>query len=135
MHTHQTPLFKACLHLKGSINKHNSHHWTADNLKELHQKLQYGAEVTGWYVELNVGTVESYFSDTTVLGLQLTPNVTLQSYIVSRPYLEASGINIHVCCFNKRWRHSLHVYASLAVIWEMFPQHLILHFGNLYLPL
>lgn len=38
----------------------NSHHWTADNLKELHQKLQ---TTTGWYVVLNVGTVESYFFD------------------------------------------------------------------------
>lgn len=63
MHTHETPPFKSCLHLKGSINKQNSHHYTADNLKELHQKLQYGAKVTGWYVELNVGTVESYFFD------------------------------------------------------------------------
>lgn len=43
-----------------------------------------------------MGTVESYFFDEDGAGVTVNSKRYVQSYNVSRPYLEASGINIHI---------------------------------------
>ena len=124
---------EAHFHLSGSVNKQNMRYWSSENPKELHQRPQHALRVTVWCVLSRVGIIGPWFFEENKQAVSMTSDryvnminecypPTLNQMGVENVWFQQDGATAHTAR------------ASMTVLRQNFPGHLISSRGDLHWP-
>jgi len=120
---------EAHFQLSGYVNKQNYHYWAPENPQQLHQPPLHSERLTVWCGIASFGVLGPYFFEDNE-GAAVT--VTSERYVAMlrnfcEPELRHRGINLSSVWFQKDGATAHTARASMSVLREMFPQHVISH--------
>jgi len=124
---------KAHFHLSGYVNKQNYHYWAPENPQELHQRPLHSEHLTVWCGITLFGVLGPYFFEDNK-GAAVT--VTSEHYVAMlcnfyEPELHRRGIYQSPVWFQQDRATAHTASASMSVLRETFPQHIISHGGDI----
>ena len=118
---------EACFHLSGYVNKQNYHYWAPENPQELNQHPLHSERLTVWCGITSFAVLGPYFFEDSE-GAAVT--VTSERYVAMlrnfcEPELCHRGIDLSSVWFQQDGATAHIARASMSVLREMFPQHVI----------
>jgi len=127
---------EAHFHLEVYVNKQNCRFWASENPRELHQRPLHTAKFSVWCGISNVGIVGPYFFEEEE-GATVT--VTSERYVEMlrnflRPQLRILLVNMEEMWFQQDGATAHTARASMTLVRQMFPQHVVSRFGNVPWP-
>lgn len=126
---------EAHFHLDGYVNVQNCRYWALENPHELHQQPLHSLKVTVWCGIGNIGIVGPYFFEeggTTVTVTSARYVEMLNNFL--RPQLERLRVNMREMWFQQDGATAHTARASMEVVRQMFPGHVISRFGDVSWP-
>jgi len=127
---------EAHFHLSGYMNKENYHYWAPENPQELHQHPLHRERLTVCCGIESFGVFGTYFFEDNE-GAAVT--VTSKCYVAMQcnfcePELTRLGIDLSSLWFQQEGATAHTARASVSVLRETFPQHVISRGGNVPWP-
>jgi len=124
------------LHLSGYVNKRNYRYWAPKNPQQLHQRPLHSERLTLWCEITSFGVLGPYFFEDNE-GAAVP--VTSERYVAMQrnfyePELRRRGIDLSSVWFQRDEATAHRARASMSVLQEMFPQHVISSGGDFSLP-
>jgi hypothetical protein len=127
---------EAHFYLPGYVNKQNFQYWAEENPHQLHQQPLHNAHVTVWCEAENLGVIGPYFFEdedgraVTVTSARYVE--MLQNFLMSE--LSRPGNELSTIWFQQDGATAHTATASMEVVREMFPEHVISLRGELRWP-
>jgi len=123
---------EAYFHLSGYVNKQNYRYWAPENPQQLHQRPLHSERLTVCCGIASFGVLGPYFLEDNE-GAAVT--VTFEPYVAMlrkfcEPELRRRGIDLSSVWFQQNGATAHTARASMSVLREMFPQHVISHGGD-----
>jgi len=123
---------EAHFHLSGYVNKQNYRYWAPENPQELHQCPLHSERLTVCGGIASFGVLGPYFFEDNA-GAAVT--VTSERYVTMlhnfcEPELSRRRIDLSSVWFQQDGATAHIARASMSVLWEMFPQHVISRGGD-----
>jgi len=120
---------EAHFHLSGYVNKQNYRYWAHENPQQLHQRPLHSERLTVWCGITSFGVLGPYFFEDNK-GAAVT--VTSERFVaLLRNFCEPEsccrGIDLSSVWFQQDGSTAHAARASMSVLQEMFPQHVISH--------
>ena len=118
---------EAHFHLSGYVNKQNYHYWAPENPQELRQCPLHSERLIVWCGMASFGVLGPYFFEDNE-GAAIT--ATSERYVAMlrnfcEPELHCHGIDLSSVWFQQDGATIHTARASMSVLREMFPQHVI----------
>jgi len=127
---------EAHFHLSAYVNKQNYRYWAPENPQELHQRPLHSERLTVWCGIASFGVLGPYFFEDNE-GAAVT--VTSEYYVAMlhnfcEPELRRRGIDLSSVWFRQDGATAHTARASMCVLREMFPHHVISRGGDVPWP-
>jgi hypothetical protein len=115
------------------VNKQNYRYWVQENPQQLHQKPLHSSKVTVWYGIAKFGIVGPYFfeEDNTSLTMTSARYIKMLNTFLFRE-LRRHNFNMQQIWFQQDGATAHMARASMQVVRDMFPQHVISRFGDIH---
>lgn len=126
---------EAHFHLDGYVNVQNCRYWASENPQELHQRPLHSLKVTVWCCISKLGIVGPYFFEEEGIAVTVTSaryEEMLNNFL--RPELERRQVNMRDVWFQQDGATAHTARASMEVVRQMFPGHVISRFGDVHWP-
>jgi hypothetical protein len=124
---------EAHFHLSGYVNKQNYRYWAPENPQELHQRPLHSERLTVRCGIASFGVLGSYlFQDKEVTEKSECYVAMLRNFC--EPELRRRGIDLSSVWFQQEGAAAHTARASMNVLREMFPQHVISRGGDVPWP-
>ncbi|CAI6356266.1 unnamed protein product [Macrosiphum euphorbiae] len=126
---------EAHFHLNGYVNVQNCRYWASENPHELHQRPLHSLKVTVWCGISKMGIIGPYFFEeegTAVTVTSVRYVEMLNNFL--RPELERRQVDMREIWFQQDGATAHTARASMEVVRQMFPGHVISRYGDVHWP-
>ena len=121
--------------LNGTVNKHNCRYWSPNNPHNINQRPLHSDRVTVWYAVALFGIIGPYFFEENRVTVTVNSACYIEmitNFLWSE--LRQRRINCAIVWFQQDGATAHTANESMTIVRNMFPGHLISHFGDVPWP-